>query len=149
MLPDMSNKNVDIEAVAKLALADEKVMMDLLANLVAKNEKIRFNSFNALMRLADKQPTILYPKWDAFVDLLVSKNSYHQYIAIFLIANLVQIDLEKKFERIFDKYYNNISEKFDVEEINHDLKQLSSVEIGKVKKKHLYSSIDIRNIVKR
>ena len=42
MLPNMSDSDVDIKAVAEMALADEKVMAQLLANLVVKKEKIRF-----------------------------------------------------------------------------------------------------------
>ena len=105
MLPDLSEKNVDTEAVAKMALADDKVLRELLANLVVKKEEIRFNSFNALMWIAEKQPEVLYPNWDVFVGLLGSKNSFHQYIAIFIIAELVKIDSENKFEPIFDEYY--------------------------------------------
>jgi hypothetical protein len=105
MLPDLSDKNVDIEAIAKMALADDEVLRELLANLVVKKEEIRFNSFNALMWIAQKQPEVLYPNWDVFVGLLGSRNSYHQYIAIFLIGELVKIDAEGKFEAIFDDYY--------------------------------------------
>jgi len=105
MLPDLSDKNVDIEAIAKMALADDAILRELLANLVVKKEAIGFNSFNALMWIAEKQPEALYSSWDVFVGLLGSKNSYHQYIAIFLIAELVKIDTANKFEPIFDQYY--------------------------------------------
>jgi len=105
MPPDLSDKNVDTEAVAKMALADDKVLRELLANLVVEKETIRFNSFNTLMLIAGEKPDVLYPNWDVFVDLLSSRNSYHQYIAIFLISELVKIDIENKFEPIFDQYY--------------------------------------------
>jgi len=105
MLPDLSHKNIDIEAIAKMALADEQVLAHLIANLTEKQETIRFNSFNSLMLIAEKQPEVLYPKWNTFAKLLGSKNSYHQYIGIFLIAELVKIDAEGKFEPIFDQFY--------------------------------------------
>ena len=105
MLPDMSDNNVDIKAVAEIAIADEKVMAQLLANLVVKKEKVRFNSFNVLLHIAETKPELLYPSWDVFVGLLGSNNSHHQYIAIFIIANLVRADAENRFEAIFNDYY--------------------------------------------
>ena len=105
MLPDLSDKNVDIKAIAKTALADEKMLAHLLANLIIKQETIRFNSFNTLVWIAEKQPEVLYSSWDVFVGLLGSRNTSHQYIAISLIAELVRIDTENRFEPIFDDYY--------------------------------------------
>ena len=105
MLPDLGDKNVDVEAVAKIALANDEALRELLATLVVKKEEIRFNSFNALMWIAERKPEVLYSSWDVFVGLLGSRNSHHQYIAVFLIAELVKIDTESKFEPIFDQYY--------------------------------------------
>ncbi|MFC1950854.1 hypothetical protein ACFLXN_00390 [Chloroflexota bacterium] len=105
MLPDLSDKNVDVETIAKMALADDEVLRELLANLVVKKNEIRYNSLNALLYIAEKKPELLYPNWDVFVGLLGSNNSHHQYIAIFLIANLVKIDTENRFDAIFNDYY--------------------------------------------
>ena len=38
-------------------------------------------------------------------NFLGSDNTYHKYIAIYIIANLTRFDTENRFERIFDRYY--------------------------------------------
>ncbi len=58
------------------------------------------------MLICEKNPERLYPKWDHFANLLDSDNTYHKYIAVYLIANLLPADKEKHFDKIFDKYYS-------------------------------------------
>jgi hypothetical protein len=45
------------------------------------------------------------PKWDYFQDMLMSSNNYHKYIAIYLLASLTKVDVDNKFESIFEDYY--------------------------------------------
>ena len=50
----------------------------------------------------------MYQKWDYLADLLDSDNHYHRYISINILANLAIVDIENKFEKMFDKYFSNI-----------------------------------------
>jgi len=56
-------------------------------------------------KISEDNPDILYYKWDYFASFLESKNTYHNYIGIYIIANLVRVDSDELFEKIFDKYY--------------------------------------------
>jgi hypothetical protein len=58
-----------------------------------------------MQQLTKKHPQNMYSEWDYFQEMLHSKNNYHKYISIYLIANLTQSDSEKKFENIFDEYF--------------------------------------------
>ncbi|MFX0200367.1 MAG: hypothetical protein ACFFCW_29975 [Candidatus Hodarchaeota archaeon] len=60
------------------------------------------------MRVSEEQPEILYPKYDYLANLLDSDNHYQPNISINILANLAVIDVENKFEKIFDKYFSNI-----------------------------------------
>jgi len=111
MLPDLSKKSVSVEGIAKKALKDEKVFSQVLEGLTSKKETIRFNSFKILLLISEKHPKVLYPKWDFFAELLSRDNTYHKYIAIYIIANLTRADTKNKFEKIFAKYYNLLNDK--------------------------------------
>ena len=111
MLEDLSEKSVNIESVAKRALDDEKALSELLEGIISKKETIRFNSFKTLLLISEEHPEMLYPKWDFFVELLSSDNTYWKYIAIYIIANLTKIDTKNKFEKIFDKFYHLLNDK--------------------------------------
>jgi regulator of replication initiation timing len=95
----------EIKILAAKATSDKKYLSELLNNLQSKDDKIRFPSFQIINKIAQDNPDILYYKWDYFASFLESKNTYHNYIGIYIIANLVRVDSDKRFEKIFDKYY--------------------------------------------
>ena len=110
MLPDLSQKSVSIENIAKEALKDENVLSELLNGILSKTETIRYNSFKVLLLISEEHPEVLYPKWDFFVDMLDSDNAYWKLGAVRIIANLTKVDTENKFEKIFNKYYNLLND---------------------------------------
>ncbi len=107
----LEDKNAKPEAVAELALKDEKVLQELLDGVLSKEDALRYGSFKALNVLSEKHPERLYGKWDFFADLMRSDNTHHKYIAIYIIANLTKVDSEGRFEKLFDAYYGLLGDK--------------------------------------
>lgn len=102
---DLDKKDVDIEELAEKALTDEELLQELMGGTLSKDNTIRQNSFKTLELVSEREPEFLYPKWDYFKEMLASKNNYHKYIAIYLLANLTKVDMENKFEDIFEDYF--------------------------------------------
>jgi hypothetical protein len=111
MQPELNDKNMNIESMAKKALKEERILSGLIENLTTKNETVRYNCSKTLNLLSEEHPEVLYPKWDFFVELLNSDHTYWKLSVIPLIANLTRIDTENKFERIFDDYYRLLNDK--------------------------------------
>lgn len=111
MLPELKDKNADIESVTKKALGDKKLLSELLDGLKSKDETFRYNCHKVLMLISKTNGEILYPSWDYFVELLNSNNSYHKMSAVHLLTNLVKVDLEDRFQKIFDSYYSLLDDK--------------------------------------
>ncbi|MFX0175282.1 MAG: hypothetical protein ACFE85_03515 [Candidatus Hodarchaeota archaeon] len=109
----ITKKDAEIQAenIVKRVLQEKKYLSELLDGVTAKDEKVRYPNAIALEILSEKNPEIVYPDWEFFVELLDSKNSYHKSIAISTISNLTAIDREKKFEKICDHYFNLIDDK--------------------------------------
>ena len=101
----LENKNAKPEAVAEMALTDEVVLQKLLDGVLSKKDVVRQNSFQTLNLLSEQHPEKLYTKWDFFANFIHTGNSFHKYIAIYIIANLTKADAENKFEKTFDAYY--------------------------------------------
>ena len=101
----IEDKNAKPEAVAELALKDEKVLQELLDGVLSKKDAVRYGSFKALNFLSEKHPEKLCAKWDFFANLLGSDNTHHKYIAIYILANLTKVDSENRFEKLFNVYY--------------------------------------------
>ncbi|MBU7013380.1 MAG: hypothetical protein HXS43_01000 [Theionarchaea archaeon] len=106
MIPELEKKEIDVKNMAEKALRDREILSKLLECLRSKTDVIRFNSFNVLLHISENHPEILYPSWDFFAELLSSSNSYSQYIGIYMIAALTNVDSEGKFENLFDTFYN-------------------------------------------
>ena len=73
--------------------------------LQSGNDKIRFKHFRKLLPISEKNPKLLYPFWDIFVTLLKKDEVSNKYYAINLIANIVKVDRQNKFEKIFNQFY--------------------------------------------
>lgn len=111
MMPDLDKKDVSVEDIAKKVTDNKKMINDLLENLSSDKAVIKFKSLKVLMYLSEHQPEILYPKWDFFVDLLDNENTFLRSGGAIMLANLTRVDKEKKFETIFDRYYNLLEDK--------------------------------------
>jgi hypothetical protein len=106
ILADLADKELDVEGVAGTVLENEKTLSELLEGVQSRQDTIRYNSFKVLMLLSEEHPELLYPnRWDFFVDLLRSDNTYHGQIGMQIIASLTKADTEKKFEELFEEYY--------------------------------------------
>ena len=84
-------------------------MIDLdkcVEGLQSENDKIRCKNFKILLPISERSPELLYSFWDIFVDLLKRDNVSSRYYAIFLISNLVKIDKQNKFDKIFNRFYD-------------------------------------------
>ncbi len=102
---NLDKKDVDIENLGKKAINDNELLQELMEGILSKDNTIRQNSFKTLEIISEEKPEFLYPKWDYFSQMLISKNNYHKYIAIYLLANLTAVDKENKFESVFDEYF--------------------------------------------
>ncbi len=109
IISDLIDNKVLLKEAASKATKDREVLSELLEGILSKKDEIRFNSHQVLLIISESNPEILYPKWDYLAGLLESDNHYHRYIVINLLANLVRIDKENKFELCFDRYFDNIA----------------------------------------
>jgi len=104
-------KGANPEALAQLALEDEKVLQEAFDGVLSKNDVVRQNSFQTLNFLSEKHPDSVYGKWAFFANLIRKGNSFHKYIAVWIIANLTKADPENKFEKLFHDYYGLLGDK--------------------------------------
>lgn len=102
---NLDDKVLDVYKLARDALIDENLFMELLNGVKSKDNTIRSNSFRSLLIISEENPEFIYPQWNYFLDMLRSTNNYHRYIAIYILANLTRADKEKRFDDIFDEYY--------------------------------------------
>lgn len=106
---NLDKKDVNLENLAHKTLSNKELLEELMKGILAKDNTIRGNSFKTLEIISEENPKFLYPHWDNFSKMLKSKNNYHKYIAIYLLANLTAVDVENKFKTLFDEYFGILS----------------------------------------
>jgi hypothetical protein len=111
MIPDLSKKDADIDGFAKIAQKDKKMLSELLDALTSKEETYRYNCHKVLMVISQEKPALLYPEWDRLEELLKSDHTYWKMSALMIMANLTEVDSEKRFEKIFDRYYSLLDDR--------------------------------------
>ncbi len=75
---------------------------------------VRYGCAKVLMDLSDEAPEKLYSYFDFFVKLLGSKYRILTWNALAIIANLTGVDVQKKFDVIFSKYYSFLNNDYMV-----------------------------------
>jgi len=97
--------------IVKKVLKDNKLLSELIKGVASKDDSVRYPNAIALEILSNEHPEMIYPEWDFFIDLLNRRNAYSKSIAIKTIANLTSVDIEDRFENIFNEYYNELNDK--------------------------------------
>jgi len=71
-MQNLNKKEFEPESLINKAIEDPNILAELINNLVAKDETIRYNSHKVLLIISQNKPKVLYPHWDFFSDLLKS-----------------------------------------------------------------------------
>jgi hypothetical protein len=100
------NKTITKEELLKAVKQDSSLVPLLLEGVDHKRANVRYGCSNVLLELSEEQPKLLYADFDFFVKLLDSEYRILIWTAFGILANLAQVDEDKKFDAIFDKYYS-------------------------------------------
>jgi hypothetical protein len=75
---------------------------------------VRYACASVLLALSEKRPEKMYPHLDFFASLLNSKHRILAWNGMATLANLCAVDLDKKFDAIFDRYYGFLNDEYMV-----------------------------------
>ena len=110
LLETIGQKGTDANEIAKEVIEEPKLLSEILDGLSSETARIRLGCAKVLSLTSRKQPVLLYPQIDFFIQLLDSDNSILKWNAIDIVANLTLVDSENIFNRHFVKYYSLISD---------------------------------------
>nr|MDO8098605.1 hypothetical protein [Candidatus Njordarchaeota archaeon] len=105
VLSELEKKNANVEGIAEKALKDGKLLSQVMEGISSDKARIKYGSAKVLRIIGERNPDALYPKWDFFVDMLNSENTFLKSDAVFILGHLSKVDSENKFETVFDKLY--------------------------------------------
>ena len=105
MLQRIARKGSDKAKLAEQMIATPELLPEIFNGLNASEAAVKYGCEKVLKLISEKAPALLYSRMEFFVGLLESENNFLKWGAIRIIANLAAVDMENKFEKIFDRYF--------------------------------------------
>ena len=109
ILEELENKENKPEDYVEHVMNNLKLIPTIIGGMQSSRARVRFGSAKMLRIISEKDPQLLYPHMNFFIDLLESENNILRWITIDVIGNLSNVDTKKKFDEIFNRYYALLS----------------------------------------
>jgi hypothetical protein len=110
ILQQLAKKEVTAEAISDKILQHPNLLPEIFQGLKAEKANVKYGCLKVLRLISEREPAMLCPHFDFFVELLDSEVTFFKWAAILIIANLAAVDSNHKFEKIFDKYFSPITD---------------------------------------
>ena len=114
VLEKLGKKEVKEEDVARDAIEDPSLLPEIFNGVYSTNARTRYGCAKILRIISEENPKMLYPRMGFFTELLESDKRVLKWNALYIIANLAKVDVENKFDDIFDKYYSLLNAEYMV-----------------------------------
>jgi len=114
LLGKLADKSMTTEELFQTVEQNFDLLPQLLRGVSSSKASIRYGCAKVLMDLSTAHPKKLYPYMDSFISLLDSKYRILTWNAIAITANLTQVDRDKRFDAVFDKYYGFMNDEYMV-----------------------------------
>jgi hypothetical protein len=105
LLAELEERGADIERVAARVIREPDWIPGLLSGLRLPRARPRYACEKVLRRVSEQAPALVYPYFEEIAAHLEDRNSFIKWGAILTLANLVAVDAEGRFDRLFDRYF--------------------------------------------
>jgi hypothetical protein len=114
LLQKLGRKEITKSQLFAMMESDFGLLSQILEGTSLSKATIRYGCGSVLVDLSEKHQDNLYPYWDNFIGLLSSKYRILTWNAMAIIANLTTVDVEHKFDEVFNKYYSYLGSDYMV-----------------------------------
>ncbi|NMC57250.1 MAG: hypothetical protein GYA50_08530 [Eubacteriaceae bacterium] len=106
---EMLKTKPDIFELADQCINNPDQITMLFDIINTEKSSIKFTCEKTIRIISDIEPSALYPYFDRLVSLLDSDNNFILWGAIISISDVVCVDIDNKFEKIYEKYFSYLS----------------------------------------
>jgi hypothetical protein len=112
LLQELADKKICKEMLFKKVEANFELLPEVFSGVSSPKATVRYGCSSILVDLSAKYPNKLISRMDSFIALLESKYRILIWNALAAIANLCPVDVDKKFDAIFDKYFGFLQNEY-------------------------------------
>lgn len=114
LLQKLAEKAITKQQLFKAVESDFTLLPVVVSGVSSSKAAIRYSCGKVLVDLSARHPAEVYLHMDFFVSLLDSNHRILVWNAMAAIANLCAVDVDKKFDAVFDKYYSFLNDEYMV-----------------------------------
>jgi hypothetical protein len=118
LLKLLENKMLTKEKLLQRVQEDFELLPDLLKGVLSPTATVRYGCSSVLVDLSANCPNQIYPHFAVFSRLLESNYRILTWNAATVLANLCFVDVDKKFDALFDQYFSLLRSEYMVTVVN-------------------------------
>lgn len=104
----LARKDSNRERIAADVIKSPDLLTEVLDGLESDEATVRYGSAKVIRTISEREPELLYPHLDFFVERLDCENQVMQWEAIAVLGNLARVDTEGTIDRLLDRYLGPI-----------------------------------------
>ncbi len=136
LIQQIANPNVDVDFFVQLAIMDRNTRDEIIQEMLANPDiMVYYHCYYVVSKGSQERPDLFYLYWGEMASLLKHPNSYHRDIALTVLANLTQVDVEDRFSSVYQDYFEHL----------HDVKFMTAKCCLQNSKKILKNKPELRN----
>jgi hypothetical protein len=105
----LASKPADFDTLAAKVVRHPELLKEVFEGMDAQAARVKYGCLKLLRLISEKEPRVLYPEIDRFIQLMDSENTIFKWGAIIIIGNLAAVDSQKKIDAILNHYLKPIS----------------------------------------
>ena len=110
IVDELNQKEDHSKDIAEKVVRNSQLIPMLLNMVFSDITRVKFRSIKVLSIVSGKNPEILCPYIDFFIELLDNDNKVIMWNAMDIIANLSAVDSQERIKEIFEKFYDFLSD---------------------------------------
>lgn len=105
LLDKLAQKTITKQQLYQAVAENFELLPQIVRGVSSPKASVRYGCSGVLLDLSAAYPERLHPYMDMFIELLDSKYRILTWSATVILANLCSVDVNQKFDSIFDKYF--------------------------------------------
>jgi hypothetical protein len=114
LLQSLADKSITKQDLLRTLEGDFSILSMIIEGVSSSKAAVRYGCASVLMDLSRDYPERLYPCFGYFEELLDSRYRILTWNALTILANLARVDIDKRFDAIFTKYYSLLNDEYMV-----------------------------------
>ena len=114
LLQKLADKSTTKQQLLRTLEGDFSILPTIMDGVSSPKATVRYGCASVLMELSRDHPEKLYQHMDYFEALLDSRYRILTWNALAILANLAKVDVNRRFDAVFTKYYSLLNDEYMV-----------------------------------